>query len=47
MDVIFTLTAIIMYVASIKTYAEPLASFGYVIVGSVFLVGGVIIRRLK
>lgn len=47
MDVIFTLTAIIMYVASFKAGMEPWASLGYVIVGSIFLVGGVIVRRLK
>lgn len=47
MDVIFTLAAIVMYVASFTKNMEPWASLGYVVIGSVFLVGGVIIRRLK
>lgn len=47
MSGLFTLVGIAMYAVAILKPMEAFWSLGYLILGSIFLVGGAIIRRLK
>jgi len=47
MSTLFTVVGVLMYITAIAKPMEAFWSLGYLILGSIFLVGGAIIRRLK
>jgi len=47
MSGIFTIVGLVCYALAIFKPMEAFWSLGYLILGSIFLVGGAIIRRLK